>query len=225
MIVDEATGEHHLFVSKFAGPNGTSCGASSWETNSMIVHSVSTSGLHGPYVKKDVTVGPEGHNPQAIRDKNGRIAIFHIGKGSAKGTQAGPCPTPPPPPLLNKDGTAAAPMVVSSAAEAGDYVGSCIHVSDSLDGEFRPLITPGACAKPGLPGAWCGPNNPSPWMMKNGKCSLVRACVNIRNSDCDGAGSVCRDDRGALGVVHPCRRGLRGSVAIHQHQPRTTTPL
>ena len=56
-MLDEATGEHHLFVSEFAGPNGTSCGASSWETNSMAVHSVSKSGLHGPYVKKDVAVG------------------------------------------------------------------------------------------------------------------------------------------------------------------------
>ena len=75
VLADNSTGLHHLYVTEIAGPNGTSCGLISWGSHSTIVHAVSTSGIAGPYVKKSVAVGHEGHNPQAIRYK-GQWVIF-----------------------------------------------------------------------------------------------------------------------------------------------------
>ena len=93
VLVDDATGLHHLYVTEIAGEN---CHLVAWESHSTIVHAVSQTGMGGPFVKESVAVNVEGHNPQAIRYKGGWV-IFHIGGGSAPGTSVKPCPGPPPP--------------------------------------------------------------------------------------------------------------------------------
>ena len=95
VLLDNATGHHHLYVTEIAGPNGSSCGLVSWGSHSTVIHAVSTSGLGGPYTKASVAVGHEGHNPQAVR-VGSKWVLFHIGGGSAPGTPVSPCPAPPP---------------------------------------------------------------------------------------------------------------------------------
>lgn len=96
VLLDNSTGLYHLYVTEIAGPNGTSCGLISWGSHSTIVHAVSKSGIAGPFVKKSVVVGHEGHNPQTVRYK-GQWVIFHIGSGGGTAGTVPPCPAPPPP--------------------------------------------------------------------------------------------------------------------------------
>eukprot|EP01043_Picozoa_sp_COSAG02_P007506 COSAG02_NODE_225_length_28184_cov_16.570981_7_plen_435_part_00 len=108
VLLDNSTGLHHLYVTEIAGPNGTSCGLISWGSHSTIVHAVSKSGIAGPFVKKSVAVGHEGHNPQTIRYK-GQWVIFHIGSGGGTAGTVPPCPAPPPPPCGSYDSKPSCP--------------------------------------------------------------------------------------------------------------------
>jgi len=46
------TGSHHLYASAFSGH----CGLAAWETNSYVVHAVSTTGPAGPFAVADTAV-------------------------------------------------------------------------------------------------------------------------------------------------------------------------
>ena len=48
VILDPATGLHHLFVAEISGPNGSQCGLAAWGSHSTISHAVSKTGLQGP---------------------------------------------------------------------------------------------------------------------------------------------------------------------------------
>ena len=53
MVADGVgTGSHHLYASAFSGH----CGLAAWETNSYVVHAVSTTGPGGPFAVADTAV-------------------------------------------------------------------------------------------------------------------------------------------------------------------------
>lgn len=75
-IINGDGGTHHLFVAEMR-----SGGLSGWATNSQCTHAVSTSGLSGPYVKKEVLLSPWCHGPVALREPGGKYLLFHVGQG------------------------------------------------------------------------------------------------------------------------------------------------
>jgi hypothetical protein len=80
-VYDPSSKLWHGFFSEFYG----GCGVLSWESQSQIVHAVSSSPT-GPFIKNDVTIGAEAHNAEARRDPvTGEYLLFHIGSGSNAG--------------------------------------------------------------------------------------------------------------------------------------------
>ena len=51
-VVSDGVGGHHLYASAFSGR----CGLAAWETNSYVVHAVSTTGPGGPFAVVDTAV-------------------------------------------------------------------------------------------------------------------------------------------------------------------------
>ena len=75
-----STGTYHMWASTFVGP----CGLSSWETNSRVVHAVSTAGPGGPYRVEDLAVPSYAHNPEVVWHPSERLyLLFTLGHPNA----------------------------------------------------------------------------------------------------------------------------------------------
>ena len=140
-VLADAAGTYHLLVAEMA----LNCSLAAWETNSLITHATAKA-PEGPYLKQGTAVGVWGHNPQALRLRDGTYALFHIGTGEGGSPQN--CTWP---------GAAAPPSAPVAAAS-----GATVHVAASLDGPWTPF--------PGVPPC----NNPAPLLHPNG--TLFLAC-------------------------------------------------
>ena len=70
-------GTYHLYVTEIADGS-----LSNWKRNSTVTHAVSST-PEGPYEKVSRVVPQEAHNPDPILLQDGRLAIFHLGSGTA----------------------------------------------------------------------------------------------------------------------------------------------
>lgn len=70
-------GKYHLYVTEMADES-----LGNWKHNSTVTHAVSDTPM-GPYTKVSTVVPQEAHNPDPILLQDGRLAIFHIGDGTA----------------------------------------------------------------------------------------------------------------------------------------------
>jgi len=86
-VVEADDGTHHMYAAMMSG-NGT---LSTWLSQSVVAHAVSTSGPQGPYKFSDVALGPRGdqywdgttcHNPDAKRTPDGLYVIYYMGSRS-----------------------------------------------------------------------------------------------------------------------------------------------
>ena len=126
ILQDKVSKKYHMYVSSMT--NG--CGLGHWRTNSRIEHAVSDT-ITGPYTFQDVAVNTQAHNAAPIALPDGTFAIVHIGPGNR-----GP-----------KGGANCSNQISSEdyfPLDEGDLnspPGSGIHVSDSLDGPWSPLLS------------------------------------------------------------------------------------
>eukprot|EP01007_Sphenomonas_quadrangularis_P002684 NODE_443_length_1479_cov_149.490210_g327_i0.p1 GENE.NODE_443_length_1479_cov_149.490210_g327_i0~~NODE_443_length_1479_cov_149.490210_g327_i0.p1 ORF type:complete len:402 (+),score=90.41 NODE_443_length_1479_cov_149.490210_g327_i0:45-1250(+) len=181
-------GVYHMFFSEMV----ESCGLTSWQTNSRIVHATS-SVIDGPYTRKNVTVPIWSHNPAIVQAPDGTLILFHIGTGQAlrpivDGSWAGKCRDGSSPCAMNSYGahmcncscpppTPLPPGEAVDSSNAGepeppfleaDQDQLCFSVAKSPEGPWKPL-----CAHVN---GWVfnrGFNNPAPYMKKNGEIHIV----------------------------------------------------
>eukprot|EP01052_Picozoa_sp_SAG31_P011640 SAG31_NODE_663_length_13021_cov_9.408296_2_plen_273_part_00 len=72
-----------MFVAEIPG------GLRTWGSHSQCVHAVSPN-VSGPYVRQNVVMGPECHNPATLRHPTtGKYLLFHIGSGPKSEHHAG----------------------------------------------------------------------------------------------------------------------------------------
>jgi hypothetical protein len=84
-VVKAEDGLYHMFAAEMLN----SCGMTTWSTNSIIRHGVSSSPV-GPFSRKEVVMPAFAHNPTAIRAPDGTYLIYHIGCGDG-GPGYAPC--------------------------------------------------------------------------------------------------------------------------------------
>ena len=172
-------GLYHMYVAEVAA----GCGMNTWIKNERIAHATSKS-PGGPFVRQAVVGGPMWDNPQAIRLPNGSWALFHDVRGYNKQV-FGPCP--------NGNGTTSKwPGFPNASLITLDPVfppgsGGSLHIADSPSGPWRGVPfnfslngTTRQC--PHNPGAApekldfrnCGFfNNPSPFLLKDGRIGVI----------------------------------------------------
>ena len=147
-----ANGQWHIFVSEIAGRG---CGLTKWRSQSRVAHAVASS-VMGPYIKQDVALAVEAHNPHVLAFQ-GEYLLFHIGSADSKN------------PIVNC--TSATSVGDSVLATAISSTTALIHRSHSLSGPWVPAVTtmPGPC------------ENPAPWAMKNGSLAVVCSGADLHN--------------------------------------------
>jgi hypothetical protein len=145
-VLVDAAGVYHLYVAEMA----ENCSLVDWEVSSFVTHATAATPL-GPFNKQGPSIGVWSHNPQVMRLADGTFAIFHIGSGEGGH---------PPNCSWGSDATGSALAVAPPAARGG---GSTVHVSQTLDGPWTPLLNSS------IPSC----NNPAPLLHPNGTLYLV----------------------------------------------------
>ncbi len=86
VVRDPRTGLYHIFAAGFVGPNGSLCGLSSWESNSLVLTGSSPSPA-GPFSATghlSVAVGTFAHNPEVVYSpKERKFLLFILGYANA----------------------------------------------------------------------------------------------------------------------------------------------
>ena len=185
-------GMHHMFVSRMTN----NCTLSTWTKNSRIDHAVSQSGPEGPYAFVNVAVPTWAHNAAPLRLHDGdvaKFAILHIGTGEGSPDGGKNCSEP-------RAGPGKGDAGIGELGAAGDDGGSTIHVSDSLDGPWRPLRNSlGRC------------NKPAPWVHPNG--TIFVGC----------GGSFLRADKVAGPYTQVAQFPMGGGPEGHYEDPQIYT--
>ena len=82
VVRDPVTGRYHIFAAGFVGPNGSKCGLSSWESNSLVLTASSDSpaGPFGATGRPSIAVGTFAHNPEVVYSlKERKYLLFVLG--------------------------------------------------------------------------------------------------------------------------------------------------
>jgi len=74
VVRDPTTGMYHMYASAMAGED---CGLDAWESNSMVLHAVST-GPTGPYSLSGVAVPVYAHNPQVVYSAKEKVYLLFV---------------------------------------------------------------------------------------------------------------------------------------------------
>lgn len=173
--------EYHIFVSAMTN----NCTLQHWGSNSRIEHGVSKT-IVGPYVFKDVAIPTWSHNSAPIALHDGTFAIVHIGGGSGPADGGVNCSRVAMQPV---------PEAWRSSALGAAGTGSSIHVSNSLNGPWRPL----------QPNTLPSCNNPAPWVHpKNGTIYIFCGGTMLRAESISGPWVIVTH-------VSPSGRGPAGS--------------
>jgi hypothetical protein len=149
---------YHMFASGFV----EGCGLHAWETNSEIVHLVSTS-MDKPFVFSDVALPPWHHGVGAARHTDGTYLLFTM--GTTNSSWVVPCP----------GGIPAWPSSQNCSKPACTGFNVRGHSSPSLYGPWTPIknIDPDS-AYHGTDILWNAVNpDPSPWVLPNGTVVVV----------------------------------------------------
>ena len=86
VVRDPLTGLYHIFAAGFVGTNGSACGLSSWESNSLVLTGSSRSPA-GPFSTTghlSIAVGTFAHNPEVVYSpKERKYLLFVLGYTNA----------------------------------------------------------------------------------------------------------------------------------------------
>jgi len=155
-VPEDTTTPYHMYASAFV----LGCGLHTWETNSQIVHLVSTD-LEKPFVFSDVVLPPWHHGVGATRVLDGTFVIFSMGWTNS----SWPVPCVGGEPLWKSSFNCTRPPVGSCHGQAVRG-----HWSKSAYGPWTPILNP----TDGSDILWTAVNpDPSPWVLPNGTICVV----------------------------------------------------
>eukprot|EP00039_Didymoeca_costata_P013901 m.217906 g.217906 ORF g.217906 m.217906 type:complete len:487 (-) comp15894_c1_seq1:75-1535(-) len=171
VVYENSTKQYHMFVAEMSN----SCGMSTWSTNSIIRHAVSSSPT-GPFARQEVVMSEFAHNPTAIQAPDGTYLIYHIGCGTGR---------PGFPPCSHCENGISGKTCKGPAEQVACTSNTTnILYSSSLNGpwsQYNALVLPSAAM------SWEGADNPTATFFPNGSLlMLARGGDPRRESSSDG---------------------------------------
>lgn len=194
--------KYHLYVSAMANK----CPLSTWAHNSRIDHAIADD-VAGPYEFQDVAVNTWSHNAAPVELHDGTYAIFHIGGGDGPADGGHNC--------------SSVHLSTDEDAKFRAAAGSSIHISDSLEGPWKPLE----------PNTLGGCNNPAPWVHSNGTIYIFCNGKLMRAEDIHGPWSLVTSHVSHQGgpagkyedpVLYTDKRGFHVFFHVYNYADRET---